>query len=169
MGKEKQTTKKEKTENAVFGEGCFWNTEEVFRKVKGVVKTTVGYMGGDEKKYPNPTYEKVCSDKTGFVEVCLVQFNPDIISYKKLLGEFWKSHDPRQINKQGPDFGTQYKSVIFYCNMKQKELSEKSKKVEQLKYDQPIATEIKRAKKFYRAEDYHQKYLMKRNWKTCRI
>lgn len=159
----------EKISKAVFGEGCFWTTEEVFREVNGVVKTTVGYMGGDEKKYPNPTYEQVSSDKTGFVEVGFVEFNPEIITYKKLLELFWKSHDPMQLNRQGSDFGTQYKSVIFYYTPTQKKEAEMSKKIEQKKYKKEIVTEIRKAKTFYRAEDYHQNYLMKRGLKTCRV
>lgn len=154
---------------AAFGEGCFWNTEEAFRAIKGVTKTTVGYMGGDEKKYPNPAYEQVCSDKTGFVEVCMVEFDSKKISYKKLLEIFWKTHDPTQMNRQGPDFGTQYKSAIFYYDSNQEEEAEKSKKEEQKKYKKKIATEIRKAGKFYRAEDYHQNYLMKKGLKTCRI
>lgn len=159
----------EKTSKIVFGEGCFWNTEEVFREVKGVVKTTVGYMGGDERKYPNPTYEQVSSNKTGFVEVCLVEYNPRKISFEKLLELFWKSHNPTQHNRQGLDFGIQYKSAIFYYTPKQKEEAEQSKKEEQKKYRKKIATEIREAEKFYKAEDYHQEYLMKRGLKTCRI
>jgi peptide-methionine (S)-S-oxide reductase len=159
----------EKTNKAVFGEGCFWTTEEVFREVKGVVKTTVGYMGGDEKKYPNPSYEQVSSDKTGFVEVGLIEFNPKIISYGKVLELFWKSHDPTQLNRQGSDFGSQYKSVIFYYTPAQKKEAEQSKKKEQKKYKKEIVTEIRKSTTFYRAEDYHQNYLMKRGIKTCRV
>ena len=159
----------EKTNKAVFGEGCFWTTEEVFREINGVVRTTVGYMGGDEKKHPNPTYEQVSSDKTGFVEVGLIEFNPKIISYEKILEIFWKSHDPTQLNRQGPDFGSQYKSVIFYYTSEQKKEAEQSKKKEQKKYKKEIVTEIRKATTFYRAEDYHQNYLMKRGLKTCRV
>src|SRR5271157_1287031 len=159
----------EKENKIVFGEGCFWNTEEVFREIQGVVRTTVGYMGGDEKKYSNPTYEQVSSNETGFVEVCLVKFNPKIISFSKLLELFWKSHNPTERNRQGLDFGTQYKSVIFYYSAKQKKEAEQSKKEEQKKYRKEIITEIRKVGEFYKAEDYHQKYLMKRGLKSCRI
>jgi peptide-methionine (S)-S-oxide reductase len=160
---------KTKSEKAVFGAGCFWNTEEAFRTLKGVIKTTVGYMGGDEKKYPNPTYKEVSSNKTGFIEVCEVQFNPKLISYKKLLETFWKIHNPTELNRQGLDFGIQYKSIIFYYDLKQKAEAEKSIVDEQKNHRRKIVTEIREVAKFYKAEDYHQKYLMKKGLKTCRI
>ena len=160
---------KAKTEKAVFGEGCFWETEEVFREIKGVVKTTVGYMGGNEKIFPHPTYLQVHLPGSGFGEVGEIEFNPKKISYKELLGIFWKSHDPTQLNRQGPDFGKPYRSVIFYNNPKQMKEAEQSKKLEQKKHEKKIVTAIEKAGKFYRAEDYHQQYLMKRGRKTCRI
>jgi peptide-methionine (S)-S-oxide reductase len=151
-------------EKAAFGAGCFWHVEEEFRNLKGVVKTTVGYMGG---KLNNPTYEDVCTDKTGHVEVCEVKFDPNKIKYEELLEKFWEIHDPTQIDKQGPDVGTQYKSVIFYYNDDQKNLALASKEKEQRNHKQKIATKIIPAEIFYEAEDYHQKYLMKRSKNTC--
>ncbi len=151
--------KKMETEKATFGAGCFWHIEEEFRKVKGVIRTTVGYMGGDIK---NPSYEQVCSNKTGHIEVCNVEFNPGITSYQNLLDIFWKIHDPTQRDRQGPDIGTQYKSVIFYHSEKQKSLAIKSKQEAQKRYKKDIMTEIRPVKEFYKAEEYHQKYIMKR-------
>jgi peptide-methionine (S)-S-oxide reductase len=158
-----------KTEKALFAAGCFWEVEEAFRTVKGMVKTTVGYTGGNDKKYPNPTYEQVSSGKTGFAESCLIEFNPKEISYMKLLEIFWGIHNPTQLNRQGPDFGTQYRTAIFYFSPKQKKDAETSKKAEQKKYKDKIVTEIKKAGKFHRAEEYHQHYLINRGMKTCRI
>ncbi|MBI2004063.1 peptide-methionine (S)-S-oxide reductase MsrA [Candidatus Pacearchaeota archaeon] len=158
-----------KTEKITFGAGCFWQVEYDFKNVNGITKTAVGYMGGDEKKYPSLTYDEVCSDKTGFVEVCEVEYNPKEISFKKLLKIFWKIHDPTQLNRQGPDYGSQYKSAIFYYTLGQKKLAENSIKKEQKKHVDKIVTEIKKAGKFYKAEDYHQNYLEKRGLKTCRI
>jgi peptide-methionine (S)-S-oxide reductase len=167
--KKKGPAKNTKTEKAVFGEGCFWQIEEVFREVKGVVKTVVGYMGGNEKKYPNPGYEEVCSDKTGFIEVCEIEFKPEKISYKELLELFWQSHDSTQMNRQGPDIGSQYKSVVFYFTSSQKREAEKSKREKQKNCKKKIVTEIRKAGKFYKAEEYHQQYLAKRVLKTCRF
>ncbi len=149
---------------ATFGAGCFWHVEEAFRNVPGVKKTIVGYMGGKTK---NPSYEDVCTDKTGHVEACMVEYDPKKISYGELLRIFWKIHDPTQINKQGLDIGTQYRSAIFYHDSEQKKLAEESLRKEQKKYQEKIATEITKAGKFYKAEEYHQKYLMKRGLKAC--
>ena len=140
--------------------------EEAFREIKGVVKTEVGYMGGTMK---NPTYEDVCSHKTGHAEVVRLEFDPEVVPYEKLLDVFWSIHDPTQKNRQGPDVGTQYRSAIFYHNEEQKKAAEKSLKEEQKKYDKQIATEIVKATIFYPAEEYHQKYLMKKGLKTCGI
>lgn len=153
-----------KTEKATFGAGCFWHVEEEFRKLKGVVKTTVGYIGG---KMCNPTYEDVCTDKTGHAEVCQLEYDPDTISYTELLSLFWKIHDPTQYNRQGPDVGTQYRSVIFFHNDKQKQIAMKSLKKEQGNHDRKIVTELIPAGVFYKAEEYHQKYLMKKGLHTC--
>jgi peptide methionine sulfoxide reductase msrA/msrB len=147
-----------KIEKATFAAGCFWGVEDKFRKVKGVISTRVGYMGGDVKK---PTYELVCSDKTGHAESVEVVFDPTVISYAGLLGYFFLFHDPTQINRQGPDIGTQFRSVVFYHSNEQKEVA--LKMIESLeksgKYDKPIATQVVPALEFYQAEDYHQQYL----------
>jgi peptide-methionine (S)-S-oxide reductase len=153
-------------EKATFGAGCFWHVEEAFREIKGVSKTEVGYMGGAMK---NPTYEDVCTDETGHAEVVQVEFDPKIVSYDKLLEAFWTIHDPTQKNRQGPDEGTQYRSAIFYHSEAQKKAAEKSLKEAQKKFKEKIATEITKAGTFYPAEEYHQKYLMKRGLKTCGI
>ena len=147
-------------ETATFGAGCFWGAQAAFKDIKGVKSTTVGYMGGNLK---NPTYEDVCTDKTGHAEVLQIEFDPEIIKYKELLEIFWDIHDPTQLNKQGPDIGSQYRSVIFYHNEKQKIIAEKSKKKLEKsgKYKKPIITEIKAAEDFYKAEEYHQNYFEK--------
>jgi peptide-methionine (S)-S-oxide reductase len=147
-------------ESATFGAGCFWGVQKEFNKIEGITNTTVGYMGGNLK---NPTYEDVCTNKTGHVEVVQIEFDPKIVSYEKLLDVFWKIHDPTQLNRQGPDVGTQYRSIIFYHNEEQKILAEKSKKKLQKsnKFKKPIATEIKPSEIFYKAEEYHQNYLEK--------
>ncbi len=144
---------------AVFGGGCFWCTEAVFKSLKGVEKVISGYSGGD---IPNPTYEAVSSGSTGHAEVIQITFDPQIISYKTLLEVFFKLHDPTTLNKQGNDEGTQYRSVIFYENETQQKEAEESKKEMQKNYDKPIVTKIEPLKKFYPAEDYHQEYY-KRN------
>ena len=149
---------------ATFGAGCFWHVEEEFRKISGVTKTTAGYMGGELK---NPSYGAVCTDRTGHVEVCRIEYNPDIISYEQLLDVFWNVHDPTQLNRQGPDVGSQYKSVIFFHDEEQKKKALKSRSNEQRKHAGKIVTEIIPAKKFYETEEYHQKYLKKRGFKTC--
>jgi peptide-methionine (S)-S-oxide reductase len=146
-----------KYEVATFGEGCFWCTEALFQRLKGVVKVESGYSGGS---VPNPTYEAVCSGRTGHAEVTQITFDPSVISFPRLLEVFWKTHDPTTLNKQGADAGTQYRSVIFYHNDKQKELAESYKKeLDAAKiWNDPIVTEISPFKKFYIAEDYHQDY-----------
>ena len=154
------------SERMVFGAGCFWAIEFAFSKLKGVIKTTVGFMGGNTS---NPSYEQVCSDKTGHTEVVLVEFNPKKISFESLLTEFWKMHNPTQLNRQGPDIGVQYRSVIFYFNEKQKKAAEKSLKEHQKKFKEKIVTAIEPAKEFFEAEEYHQKYYEKNNFKSCHI
>lgn len=144
-------------EIAYFGAGCFWNVEEEFDKLHGV-EASVGYMGGN---IPNPTYKQVCSNSTGHVEVVKLVYDPKKIKYEKLLELFWKLHDPTQFNRQGPDIGIQYKSIIFYTSEKQKKTAEKSVKVEQKNHKKEIKTQILKAPKFWRAEDYHQKYYKK--------
>ncbi len=144
-----------KTEIATFAAGCFWHIEDVFTKISGVIQTRVGYIGG---KMPNPTYGNVCSGVTGHVEATEVKFNPKEISYEKLLDVFWSLHDPTTKDRQGLDVGSQYNSVIFYNSAKQKALAEKSKKEKQKTMKRKIVTEIKKASKFWKAEEYHQKY-----------
>lgn len=160
---------KRKTEFATFGAGCFWGVEVTFRNTKGVLDTSVGYSGGATN---NPTYEQVCSDKTGHAEVVRVEFDPAIVSYEELLKVFWESHDPTELNRQGPDVGTQYRSAIFYHSQEQKEAAERSKKElqESGRYGaKTIATSIEPTGAFWRAEEYHQQYLVKRGLATCRI
>jgi peptide-methionine (S)-S-oxide reductase len=154
------------TETATFGAGCFWGVEIEFRNVPGVVDTAVGYEGGT---LPNPTYEDVCSHTTGHAEVVQVEFDPEEISYDKLLELFWDVHDPTQVNRQGPDVGSNYRSVIFFHSPEQQEQALESKAHAQTRFERPIATEIVPASEFWRAEDYHQQYLVKRGLATCRI
>ena len=146
--------------NALFGAGCFWGVEEFFRKNKGVIETKVGYSGGITN---NPSYEEVCLGNTNHVEVLLIKFDENIINYSKLLDLFWQCHDPTTLNRQGPDIGTQYRSVIFYYSNLQKETAEKSKLNYQSKFNGKIVTEIEKAKEFFEAEDYHQCYIQKRS------
>lgn len=153
-----------KTEKAAFGAGCFWHVEQAFREVSGVVDTTVGFMGGHTK---NPTYKEVCTDKTGHAETVLVEYDPEEVSYNELLDVFWKIHDPTQMNRQGPDIGSQYRSVIFYYNDGQKKEAQESLDKEQKKTEEKIVTEITSASEFYRAEEHHQRYLEKKGLKTC--
>jgi peptide-methionine (S)-S-oxide reductase len=146
-----------KYDTATFGAGCFWCVEAIYQNVEGVISVTSGYSGGSIK---NPTYQEVCSGKTGNAEVTQVVYDPKIISYDELLEIFWSSHDPTTLNRQGYDAGTQYRSVIFYHNEEQRVLAEKYKnKLESSGvYDGPIVTEISPFKEFYKAEDYHQNY-----------
>lgn len=149
---------KDKTETAIFAAGCFWHPEEIFSKTPGIVSTRVGYIGG---KVKNPSYQQVCSLNTGHVEAVKVEFNVKKISYSDLLDIFWKIHNPTTKDRQGPDIGSQYNSVIFYRNPKQKAEAVKSKEEQQKKTDRKIVTEIKKAPTFYEAEEYHQKYVEK--------
>jgi len=155
-------SKTKKLQIATFGGGCFWGVEEAFRTTKGVKSTEVGYMGGSMRK---PTYEDVCTDKTGHAEVVQVTFDTNEISYDELLEIFWEVHDPTQLNRQGPDVGTQYRSVIFFHNKEQEKIAKKSKEL--LSKKKNIVTEIVPASEFYKAEEYHQKYLMKRGENVC--
>ncbi len=157
-----------KVEIAIFGAGCFWGVEDVFMKIKGVVSTEVGYSGGHTK---NPTYKEVCTDKTGHAEVIKIEYDPEVVSYEELLDVFWDMHNPTTLNRQGPDVGTQYRSVIFFTTPKQKELAELSKEylVKSGKYKKDIVTQISPAVDFYKAEEYHQKYFQKNNIKSCHI
>ena len=151
-------------EKATFAAGCFWGVEAVFERIDGVEKTKVGYTGGKTK---NPTYEQVCTDKTGHVEVIQITYNPEEITYEKLLETFWNVHNPIELNRQGPDIGAQYRSAIFYHNRKQKQIAERSKKEKNI--GKKIQTEIKPAKEFYPAEEYHQNYLKKQGQKSCGV
>lgn len=156
------------TEIATFGAGCFWGVEAAFRQTPGVKATAVGYMGG---KVPNPTYRDVCTNQTGHAEVVQVEYDPAQVSYNDLLKIFWENHDPTQVNRQGPDFGTQYRTAIFYHSPEQKAAAEASKAALEAsgQYKKPIATEITAAPEFWRAEEYHQQYLEKRGLATCHL
>jgi peptide-methionine (S)-S-oxide reductase len=149
-----------KTEKAAFAAGCFWGVEHAFRKLEGVVSTMVGYTGGHLK---NPTYHDVCQGNTGHAEAVLVEYDPDRISYEKLLEVFWEMHDPTSLNRQGPDVGHQYRSAIFYHTPEQEAAATTSKKAleESGRYCRPIVTEIRPASQFYKAEEYHQCYYEK--------
>ncbi len=155
-----------KRERAIFAAGCFWGVEETFRNIKGVVLTRVGYSGG---KKQNPTYEDVCTGKTGHAEAVEIEYDPLEVSYDELLDIFWQTHDPTILNRQGPDVGTQYRSVIFYGDEAQKKsaLASKERLEKSGKYRSKVVTEIIPAAEFYQAEDYHQKYTMKRGIKSC--
>ena len=145
-------------EKALFGAGCFWGVEETFRKIPGVVKTEVGYTGGHTL---NPTYQSICEGDTNHVEVVLVEYDNKIISYDKLLNHFWKCHDPTTLNRQGPDIGTQYRSAIFYFDDNQKKLATVSKINFAKENNLIIVTEITQSSDYYKAEEYHQKYIQK--------
>jgi peptide-methionine (S)-S-oxide reductase len=153
---------------ATFGAGCFWGVEVEFRKVPGVAEAIVGYSGGHTE---NPTYQQVCTGQTGHAEVVEVAYDPAQVSYSQLLDVFWSSHDPTQLNRQGPDFGTQYRSVIFYHDEEQKAETEASKARLDASgtFHRPIATQIVPAVPFYRAEEYHQRYLEKQGRASCHL
>jgi peptide-methionine (S)-S-oxide reductase len=151
-------------QKALFGAGCFWGVEEHFRTINGVTKTEVGYSGGLTK---NPTYESVCYENTDHAEVLLVEFDEDLISYEVLVDEFWKCHDPTTLDRQGPDVGRQYRSVIYYYNDTQKNIANNSKDRHQENFQNNIVTEISHVDVFYKAEEYHQKYILKGN--SCAI
>lgn len=155
-------------EKATFGAGCFWGVEAKFNEIIGVIDTAVGYEGGDLE---HPTYKDVCTDRTGHAEVVQVTFDNSRISYESLLDAFFAMHDPTQINRQGPDWGTQYRSVIFASSDQQ--TSEARAKIAELNasgtYRNPIATQVRSTKFFWRAEEYHQRYLEKRGMVSCHI
>ena len=156
------------TEKATFGAGCFWGVEAVFRQTNGVKDAAVGYAGG---KTENPTYEDVCSDATGHAEVVEVVLIPSEVSYAELLDVFWRNHDPTTRNRQGPDVGSQYRSVVFYHSPEQKAAAEaKLAELEKSgRFRRPIVTQIEPAPTFYRAEEYHQQYLAKHGRTHCAI
>ncbi len=153
---------------ATFAAGCFWGVEAAFRQLGGVKQTAVGYTGGQTK---NPTYEQVCTDRTGHAEAVEVDYDPEQLSYERLLQVFWENHDPTQLNRQGPDHGSQYRSAIFYHTPEQQATAEASKQrlAASGKYGRPIVTQIVPAAEFYRAEEYHQQYLEKRGQSNCHI
>lgn len=155
-------------QTATFAAGCFWGIEEVFRQIKGVKSTMVGYTGGHHE---NPTYADVCTDQTGHAEAVQIQYDPKEISYEQLLEVFWTIHDPTTKNRQGPDIGSQYRSAIFYHNPEQEAIAKKSKEKwdSSGKFRNKIVTEIVPASKFYKAEEYHQKYYQKKSFGSCYI
>ena len=153
-------------DTATFAAGCFWGVEAAFRRLDGVVKTCVGYTGGTAE---SPTYKDVCSGRTGHAEAVQVTFDPAKIGYERLLDVFWASHDPTQLNRQGPDIGTQYRSAIFTHTPEQERLARESKDQLDDAFGRPIVTEIEPAGPFYMAEDYHQQYLEKRGRAACRV
>ncbi len=142
---------------ATFAAGCFWGVQATFDEIKGVVSTRVGYTGGKTK---NPNYKDVCTGSTGHAEAIEIVFDPKHVTFEKLLDLFWKIHDPTQVNRQGPDEGTQYRSVVFYHNEEQKNLAEKSKQKLENTIKKKVATEVTKASVFYKAEAYHQKYYL---------
>jgi len=155
-----------RTEIATFAGGCFWHIEETFRCLKGVLHTTAGYTGGD---VPNPSYEQVCTGRTGHTEAVQVGYDPEVITYEQLLETFWELHDPTSRDRQGPDVGSNYRAAIFCYTPEQEQAARASKeRLERSgKYRRPIVTAIEPAREFYRAEDYHQQYLAKRGAASC--
>ncbi len=153
-------------EKATLGAGCFWGVEATFRRLAGVKSTQVGYMGGTLK---NPTYQDVCTDRTGHAEVLEVTFDPSVISYHDILEVFWDNHNPTTLNRQGPDVGAQYRSSIFYHSPEQEGEARASNDAAQSRFSKPIVTEIVPAAEFWRAEEYHQQYLEKRGLSQCHI
>ena len=153
---------------AIFAAGCFWGVEATFRRLPGVISTRVGYTGG---KLSSPTYEDVCTDRTGHAEAVEVEYDESKLSYDKLLDVFWENHDPTQLNRQGPDWGTQYRSAIFFTTPEQEAAAKASKQRLEKSggYNKPIVTQIVPASTFYEAEDYHQQYLEKRGLASCHI
>ena len=155
-------------QKATFAAGCFWGVEATFRQLPGVVSTRVGYIGGHAE---NPSYKEVCTDRTGHAEAVEVEFDPAKITYPELLNVFWENHDPTQVNRQGPDWGTQYRTAIFFHSPEQQAQALASKDVLEKthRYAKPIATQIVPAVTFYPAEEYHQQYLEKRGLASCHV
>lgn len=153
---------------ATFAAGCFWGVEATFRQLPGVTSTRVGYTGGD---YANPTYHDVCTDRTGHAEAVEVDYDPAKLSYEELLNIFWENHDPTQLNRQGPDSGSQYRSAIFFHSPEQEAAAKSSKEAlaRSGRFSKPVVTQIVPATTFYEAEDYHQQYLEKRGLASCHI
>jgi len=153
---------------AIFAAGCFWGVEAAFRQIPGVLSTRVGYTGGHTA---NPTYKDVCTDGTGHAEAVEVEYDPARVSYDQLLDVFWENHDPTQLNRQGPDWGTQYRSAIFFTSPEQEQAAKASKETREKSgaYRKSIVTQIVPEAPFYEAEDYHQQYLEKRGLASCHI
>jgi peptide-methionine (S)-S-oxide reductase len=153
---------------ATFAAGCFWGVEATFRQLPGVASTRVGYTGGN---YANPTYHDVCTDRTGHAEAVEVDYDPAKLSYEELLNVFWENHDPTQLNRQGPDSGSQYRSAIFFHSPEQEAAAKVSKDAlaRSGRFSKPVVTQIVPATTFYEAEDYHQQYLEKRGLASCHI
>ena len=153
---------------ATFGAGCFWGVEDVFRQLEGVSDASAGYMGGTVK---DPTYHDVCSDRTGHAEVVQVEYDPEQVSYDDLLETFFNLHDPTQLNRQGPDVGSQYRSAIFFHDPEQEQAAKEAKKRVEAsgRHARPVVTEIAPAGEYYRAEEFHQRYLEKRGLGSCHI
>lgn len=155
-----------KTEKVIFAAGCFWGVQYYFDQVPGVVKTTVGYTGGHTE---NPTYDEVCSHTTGHAEALLVEFDPKKVSYKTLVRQFFRMHDPTQLNRQGPDVGDNYRSAIFFFDQEQRKEAIEIRNETQKEFDQPIVSEIEPAGPFYPAEEYHQKFTEKTGMGMCHV
>ena len=155
-------------QKATFAAGCFWGVEATFRQMPGVLATRVGYIGGNTD---NPTYKEVCTDRTGHAEAVEVEFDPAQVRYEDLLKVFWENHDPTQLNRQGPDWGTQYRSVIFFHSPEQEAAAKQTiaRLTAEKRFSKPIVTQVVPAQTFWRAEEYHQKYLDKRGAASCHI
>jgi len=153
-------------QTATFAAGCFWGVEADFRDIPGVLDAEAGYSGGSTE---NPSYRDVCTGATGHAEAVRVTFDADAVSYERLLEAFWSLHDPTQLNRQGPDVGTQYRSAVFYAGDAQRVAAEASKARAQARFSRPIVTQVLPAGPFFRAEDYHQRYLEKQGLRHCRI
>ena len=151
---------------AIFGAGCFWGVEAAFRRIDGVLRTRVGYAGGN---VPNPTYQQVCAHDTGHAEVVEVTYDDTVVPYEQLLAVFWAEHDPTQLNRQGPDVGSQYRSAIFVHDEAQRRAAEASRDQLQARLSKPVVTQIEDAPPFWEAEDYHQQYLEKRGLASCTV
>lgn len=153
-------------QKATFAAGCFWGVEAAFRKINGVLSTSVGYTGGPFKK---PTYKDVCTGSTGHAEAVEILFDPSIVTYKNLVDFFWKIHDPTTLNRQGPDVGTQYRSAMYFHSPEQESIAQSSKEALQNsgEFKETVVTEITSSSEYFRAEEYHQQYLEKRNLKNC--
>ena len=154
------------SQTAILAAGCFWGVQAYFDQVPGVVRTEVGYIGGD---VPNPTYEQVCTHTTGHAEATRITFDPQKISYHDLVRHFFRMHDPTQVDGQGPDIGDSYRSAIFYTNEAQKDIAQTVKAAVQKEFDKPVVTDITKADEFYLAEQYHQKYFQKTGMGACHV